>query len=125
MSGPAPWSEYLRFRSQFKEVLDPRFHTIEWLDAQVLIGEFKLFTDGKSCILVKETVYPTGLREIHGVAATGELKAIRASLIPTAIKWAIENGCVSALIESRRAWEKILKADGWELHQVSMRKWLI
>jgi len=116
------WSEYTRFRPAFAQILDPRFYTIQWLDSQVVSGKFRLFSDDNSAILVSIRTYPTGLKELCGEAATGNLSAIARKLIPQSIEWAQSIGCTSARIESRAGWAKAMKKDGFEIHQVAIRK---
>lgn len=116
------WAEYLRFRDAFAAMLDPRFYTVDWLDMQILGGAMRLFSAGDSAILVSVRTYPTGARELHAEAATGELKAIRASLIPQFEAFGRSQGCDIAVVESRAGWEKIMRQHGYERHQVSVRK---
>lgn len=116
------WAGYLRFRSQFADTLDPARYTIEWLDDKILSGEFKLWVGEGAAIIAKIETYPTGAMDIHGMLAAGSLEEIRGVLIPQAEHWAREIGCIGAVIESRPGWAKTLKANGYELHQCSVRK---
>lgn len=116
------YADYQRFRSRFADILDPRFYSIEWLDLQVMTGKFRLFTADDSAILVSVKTYPTGLKELCGEAAVGNLGHIVGKLIPQSISWAQSLGCKSACIESRPGWVKIMKKYGFELHQASTRK---
>ena len=116
------WREYQRFRSQFKEVLDPATHTIEWLDMMLWSGQFRLFTSEKSAILTSIKVYPTGIKELHGEIAIGNLGEIVRQLIPQAEAFARTQGCKIAVIQSREGWAKAMKRFGYNLHQTSIRK---
>src|SRR3546814_148757 len=118
------WQEYLRFRDRFANILDRRFYTREWLDYQVLTGNFRLFSADDSAILVSTKVYPTGAKELHAEAAVGELKAIEASLIPHFIEWAKRTGCIAASVESRPAWRRVMRKFGLETYQTTVRRLL-
>ena len=114
--------DYLRWRNDFVALLDPKFYPAAWLDDQVASGEFMLFSCEKSAILVSVRQYPTGLKEVHGQAAVGELREVVSVLIPSAIEWAKSIGCSWATIESREGWSRVLKDEGWEPHQLALRK---
>ena len=115
------WAGYLRVRPALAELLDPRFYTVEWLDHQVITGAMHLFIDGDSCILASVKVYPTGAKELHAEAASGELKVVT-SLIPQFEEFGRSQGCIIAVVQSRAGWKKIMKKYGYELHQTSVRK---
>ena len=116
------WPEYLRFRDAFAGVLDPRFYTIEWLDGEVVCGRLLLLTHGDSAILFRVKVYTTGLKELVGELATGELLEITQALIPLAEQFGRSIGCERAVIESRAGWVKAMRSYGYELHQTTIRK---
>jgi hypothetical protein len=116
------WRDYLRFRDAFAEVLDPRFYTLEWLDGEVACGRMMLFNTRKSAILFSVKTYPTGLKELVGELAVGNLREIAHVLIPLAEQFGKEIGCKSAVIESREGWVKMMRAHGYELHQTAIRK---
>lgn len=112
---------YELFRQDFYDLLDPRLYSCEWLDAQVWCGAFRVFGTNKACILVSLKSYPTGLHEIHGEAAAGELNEIT-DLIRRAEDWGRSIGCVAASIASREGWARHLAKDGWQVHQTVLRK---
>lgn len=118
------WAKYLRFRDRFAALLDPAYYTIDWLDEQVRSGEFLVFTGDNSAILASIKVYPTGLKELHGMAAVGNLVELVGSLIPVAEQFGRSIGCAVGVIESREGWGKVMKAHGYELYQTSLRKTL-
>jgi len=115
------WQEYLKFRDGFLSILDPRFYSAEWLDTQVAAGSYRLWTNDDAAILATIRFYPAGAMEVHGVAATGDLEAIRA-LIPLAEDWGRSLGCIIASIESTPVWARILKDDGYMPYQLNIRK---
>jgi hypothetical protein len=116
------WLTYLRFRDQFASVLDPQRYTLEWLDAQVKWGGLIVIGNEDACVLCKLEQYPTGAVDIHGVLAAGDLETIVEKLIPYALDYGRELGCIGGLIESRAGWVRMLKKSGWEIHQTTLRK---
>jgi hypothetical protein len=103
-------------------LLDPELYPAEWLDDQVISGEFTLFTSSDAAILCSVRVYPSGLKEFHGQAATGNLATIVADLIPQAETYAKSIGCKYGSIASREGWSKAMKARGYDLYQTEIRK---
>lgn len=116
------WEIYLRFRSQFAQVLDPERYTLQWLDAMVTFGQFVVIGNEDACILCEIKHYPTGTKDFHGMLAAGDLETIVETLIPYAESYGKELGCVGGLIESREGWAKALKSYGWEPFQLTLRK---
>ena len=64
-------------------------------------------------------VFPSGLHEVHGVAAAGDVDTIL-ELNPHAKEWGRECWAVRAVIENRGGWRCILPE--YEVHQVTVRK---
>jgi hypothetical protein len=116
------WEEYRRFRSRFLEILDPELYTAEWLDTQVWTRNFRLFSTAESAILFGVKVYPTGLKEAEGQAAVGNLGEITRQLIPQFEAFGRAHGCRIATIQSRVGWAKVMKSQGYEVHQTLIRK---
>lgn len=112
-------SAYLHHREAFG-ALDPLRYPVEAIDARVKAQTWRCWGNESAAILAEVKTYPSGVREVHGVAAAGDLQAI-IELIPLAEEWGREHGCVRAVIESRPGWERALPEE-WELHQVAMRK---
>jgi len=118
------WAGYWTFRDRFGEVIDERYHTLDWLDRQVLSGEFRFWRTANAAIITEMRDYPTGAKDIHGIIAAGDMGEIVHSLIPQAEEWGREQGCLAAIIESRAGWAKALAPFGYEAHQVAIRKGL-
>lgn len=97
---------YLRFRDEIV-ALDPDRYPAEWIDAQVWGGLWRCWGNDEAVILAEIKTFPSGLREVHGIAAAGCLAGIR-KLIPLAEAWGRENGCRDASIESRPEWARLL-----------------
>lgn len=114
-------SAYYRHRDELAALLDPRCYTIEWLDGEVWSGRLKAWANDTSIIIADVKMYPTGAREIHGMAAAGDLPGIL-ELIATAEEWAKAQGIEFASIASREGWAKVLHGRGYRVHQVEVRK---
>jgi hypothetical protein len=116
------WVGYLEFRPLFAEVMDERYHTLGWLDRQVLNNKVRFWRSDNAAMITEVRDYPTGAKDIHGLIAAGDLDEIRWVLIPRAELWAKEAGCIAAQIESREGWARALRSSGYHTHQVIVRK---
>lgn len=114
--------QYLRFRSQLAEALDPAFYPIEWLDQQILDGRAAPIATANACVVAEIRTYPGGAREVHGLVAAGDLAEIVAETIPAVEEMGREHGCRFACCESREGWVRMLKSSGYRVHQVTLRK---
>lgn len=108
---------YLTFRHEFA-ALDPDRYPVDYIDHQVAAGAWRCWGNERAAILAEIKTYPSGVKEVHGVAAAGALAEI-VQLIPLAEAWGRDEGCARAVIESRPGWARL---PGYELHQVSVRK---
>lgn len=117
-----PWGQYLIWRDEFAKVLDPVYYTIEWLDREVAEGRVGVLSTEHAAILFDIKTYPTGAKDINGLLAAGKLDDIVGALIPAAEQAGRSLGCVGALIESREGWTRALRTQGYQPHQVSVRK---
>lgn len=111
---------YLPFREEFVS-LCPEKYPPEYIDAMVWGGSWACWSNGGAAILAEVKQYPSGLREVHGLAAAGDVAAIT-GLIPLAEEWGRALGCSIASIESRPAWAKLLPE--YEVEQVRIVKGL-
>lgn len=118
--GPFGWVEYQRWRSIFHDMLDRRFYTPEYLDGEVATGRFVLFASETGAILASIKRYPTGLLEVQGEAATGNLRELSRKLIPAINDWAKSIGCESSQIQSRPGWSRVMK--DYTLYQTCLKK---
>lgn len=112
---------YARHRGELATLLDPRCHSIEWLDGEVYSGRLKTWSDDKAIIIVDVKMYPAGAREIHGMAAAGSLPNVL-GLIEQAERWAKDQGIEFATIASREGWARVLEPRGYRPHQSVIRK---
>jgi hypothetical protein len=118
----ADWAGYCRFRDQFAEVLDPRRYRLDWLDQQILEGNFMLWVGDNAAIVASIETYPTGAKDIHGQIAAGDLEEIVNVLIPQAERDAKAMGCIGAKISSREGWGRALRGSGYEPYQLTLMK---
>jgi hypothetical protein len=116
------WASYCRFRDDFGKAIDPRYYSLEWLDERLLSGRATLFHSGRAALIVELRHYPTGAMDAHALIAAGDLQEIADILLPLAERWAAEHGCISATVESRPGWAKVLGGLGYETYQVAIRK---
>ena len=115
-------SDYPPWREAFAAAMDPRLHTIDHLDSLVLSGRAQAWFGDKAAMITEIRTYPTGANVIHGLVAAGALEEIRDVLIPRAERWARQAGCIMAIIESRPGWARALQTQGYEPHQLAVRK---
>jgi hypothetical protein len=119
ISGVNHWPDYMRFRDQFEQVMDPRFYDIKWLDDQIRYNRFRLWANDDAAIVAEIKTYPTGAKAVHGMIAAGKLSGI-VVLIPKAEEWGKQMGCIAAEISSREGWARILP--DYTVNQVEIRK---
>lgn len=118
---PPCWAEYKTHRDEIASLLDPRCHTIDWLDTQLLSGDALAFANATSVIIITVKAYPAGATELHGLVAAGELAGILA-LIDAAEEWGAKAGITFAVISSRPAWSRVLKNKGYAVKRVELAK---
>jgi hypothetical protein len=110
----------LPFRDEFATI-DPARYPIEYIEKQVASGFWRVWSNDRAAIIATIKRYPSGLREVHGLAAAGDLAEI-VGLIPLAEDWGRSRGCVGAEIASKPAWAKIMAAHGYKPAQVRLWK---
>ena len=113
---------YMRFRSRFQEALDERLYPLAYLDHLILSGAVQFLATDEAAIIFEVKTYPSGLKDVHGVVAAGDIGVIVEELIPQAEGWGRENGCAGASIASRPGWARELKSKGYEPLQLTVRK---
>jgi hypothetical protein len=113
---------YLQWRSQIEEMLDPVYYPIAWLDARVTAGDVLLFHEPEAAAIMEIRTYPSGARDLHALLAVGDLDVIRSKLIPSVEQAGRSLGCEAVLISSRTGWMRALREQGYEPHQVCIRK---
>lgn len=118
---PSFWTEYQRHRDEIAGILDPRCHTIQWLDTQLLAGHALAFGSDDAVIVITVKQYPAGGRELHGLAAAGNVRGIMA-LIEQAEEWGRSVGLDFACISSRPAWSRLLKSRGYDVKRIEIVK---
>jgi len=113
---------YLRFREDFASVLDPRTHTIEWLDGQIWAGRVKVWGDDRACLLTEIRYFPVGSFDVHVMIAAGSRKVLVDEVILEVEAWARQVGALFVSIASREAWARIMAPQGYESWQHEIRK---
>ena len=113
---------YQHWRQAFADMLDLRTHHPEWLDDQVRSGRIKCFATNEGAIIAEIRTYPTGAREVHFLAAVGDVMVLVGELAPQVEKWGRKMECDFASIESREGWVRVMAPFGYRLHQVTIRK---
>lgn len=116
------WAGYVRHRAGFAEIIDERFYSLAWVERQILEGRYFVFANDAAAVIVEIRVFPTSARDLHFVAATGTLDTLIGELRREAEQWGREQGCITASIESREGWQRVLEPQGYELFQVGLRK---
>lgn len=116
------WEDYRRFRKAFLRAVDTSLYPERHLDMLVHSGLGIFMCEDDAAIIFEVKVYPSGAKDVHGLVAAGNIETIVNRLIPRAEQWGRDHGCVGALIESRPGWARVLKNEGYETFQVSVRK---
>lgn len=112
---------YLRFRHEFI-ALDPERYPADFIDWQISKGFWRCWGTERAAILAHVETYPSGLKELRGLAAAGDIGEIKA-LIAEAEEWGRKAGCEWADIDSRPAWVKLLP--DYQIDRVRIVKRLI
>lgn len=120
--GVIEYTGYLAFRDEFLGILDPALYTDDWLDGMVWAGFFRCISNDQAALLYEIKQYPTGLKELHFVAAAGDLTAIIEELRPKAEEYAKSMNCSLVSVQSRPGWVRALKPHDYEQHQIILRK---
>ena len=115
------WQAYGAWRGEYERITDPARYPIGWLDTQVATGHILAWACPTAGMLVRVDSYPTGLKEAHCMAAAGDMAGIM-DLRAIIEHWARAQGCAAAVVESRPGWARALKREGYEMHQVAIRK---
>lgn len=113
---------YDRWRCALGEALDGRYYDIAWLDWMVMSGRAHFLATDKAASVCELRYYPTGAKDLHAIAAAGDLDEITRSLIPHVFAWGKAAGCLAMIIDSRAGWGRLLKEQGFELYKTAIRK---
>lgn len=98
---------YADWRGRFLDAVDQGLYPAEWLDRRVASGRARFWGNEAGAILAEIFTFPSGAKEVRGLVAAGDLRAIIA-LIPLAEQWGRDRGCVRASISSHPAWARLL-----------------
>lgn len=115
-------SQWARFRPLFAEAMgEGGFWNIEDLE-QKIAHKRAFFFPGRDAALVSQIeTYPGGEKVMQVLWAAGDVAEIL-SMAPGVESIARMMGCSSMLIEGQKAWERLLKPQGYEPWSVTIRK---
>ena len=122
-----PWTfgrvadaSWARWRDEFAKACDGSHHSIESIEAQLNQGLWK-FLEGADCAFVVEVQDYLEVRACQVWWGAGSLPAIIAAL-PDLHAWARSQDCTEMLVEGNPAWARVLKAEGYGLWSVTLRR---
>lgn len=108
-----------------REFLEPALEGghFTWPDVQACVahGRAMLWPGKASAMVTEDVTYPSGAKAVQVWLGGGDLEELLA-MAPGVEAAARLRGCTSALIEGRRGWEKPLKAAGFALWSVTLKK---
>lgn len=113
-----PYAQYLAAALEHA----PATHSLDDLRRGVASGDFQLFAERDSAILVQVQVYPQ--RKVLGVLlAGGHMDTLR-EMLPSVLTWAKGLGCSLAFIAGRPGWARtfLTKEEGWLHTQIVLEK---
>jgi hypothetical protein len=110
------------WRVPLSNALDQRYYDLPWLEWLVMSGRARFLANESAAAIAEIIYYPTGARDLKGVCAAGDVHEIVNVLIPELIEWGKSMGCIAAQIESREAWSRLLRKQGFELYKTSVRR---
>jgi hypothetical protein len=113
---------YRRWRPAFAATMDLRLYRPEWLDAQLMSGRAQFWCSPGAAAITEIRSYPTGVCDVHGLIAAGDLDELRDIIIPQVERWGRAVGALGIVIESRAGWARALRPVGFEPHQLAIRK---
>jgi hypothetical protein len=114
---------YPAWRSRLLEGVDTDLYPAEWLDRRVASGRARFWGNESGAILAEIKTYPSGVKEVHGLVAAGDVDAVKA-LIPLAEQWGRQCGATRGSISSHPAWARIMRDAGYEPTQLTIVKGL-
>ena len=112
---------YADWRARFLEAVDESLYPAPFLDWLLDSGQARFWECDTAAIVAEIRQFPSGVLEVHGTVAAGELDGIKA-LIPLAEIWGKSFGATRASIASHPAWARLLRDEGYEMSQVTIVK---
>lgn len=103
---------YPEWRGRLIEAIDEELYPARFLDWLLDSGQARFWASDRAAIVAEMRSYPSGVLEVHGTVAAGELDAIKA-LIPLAEDWGRSLGATRASIASSPAWARLMKGAGY------------
>lgn len=112
---------YEDWRGRFLEAADEELYPGAFLDWLLDSGQARFWENDRAAIIAEMRSYPSGVLEVHGTVAAGEIDAIK-TLIPLAEDWGRSLGATRASIASHPAWARIMREQGYEPMQLTIAK---
>ena len=112
---------YADWRGRLLEAVDESLHPAAWIDGRVADGTARFWENEGGAILAEIKRYPSGVLEVHGLVAAGNLDSIMA-LVPYAEQWGLNCGCTRATIQSSPAWARLMAGAGYQVEQILIAK---
>lgn len=112
---------YADWRGRFLEAVDETLHPAAFLDWLLESGQARFWENDTAAIVAEMREYPSGVLEVHGTVAAGELAGIKA-LIPLAEQWGRSLGATRATIQSSPAWGRLMTDAGYVPEQLIIVK---
>ena len=103
---------YADWRGRFLEAVDESLYPAAWIDGRVADCTARFWENDGAAILAEIRTYPSGVKEVHGLVAAGNLDSIMA-LIPHAEQHGLNHGCTRASIQSSPAWGRLMAGAGY------------
>lgn len=120
---------YLHHRPDFERAITDEFWTIEEIDRAVDEainnggeGINQFFYSPRAALLTEVVPYDAGPLMQTRWATSHDLKILLTDFAPAVEAWAKEHGCVGALVEGRKGWERAMKRLGYEHFSTTLIK---
>ncbi len=112
---------YADWRGRFLEAVDESLYPAAFLDWLLESGQARFWECDSAAIIAEMREYPSGVLEVHGTVAAGELAGIK-TLIPLAEAWGRSLGATRASIDSNPVWARLMRAEGYEMTKATIVK---
>lgn len=112
---------WARWRPEIQKALASGHFTIEAIEADLAAGNLRLWATDDCAIIVELVRYSGGPLVCHVRFAAGELPAILTNLDQLEVD-AKAMGCTEMRVDSRAAWERLLKSRDYDRWSVTLRK---
>lgn len=112
---------FAKFRDGFADAMGDGMWTIEDLEQKIASKRAFLFAGANSAVVGEIVPYPGGATVMQMLWATGDVAEI-AALAPGVEATARMMGCTMMIVEGQKAWERVLKPQGYGFMSTTLRK---